>query len=64
MTASKNGGTICHRANGMSKIQIQVGLDPRMLDAVEARASRCGETRVEYIRRLIDADLRECGVEA
>jgi hypothetical protein len=31
---------------------------------MEARAASCGESRSVYIRRLVEADLREAGMVA
>jgi hypothetical protein len=51
-----------HRANGMGSGPITMSVTPDLREAIEARASRCGESRSAYLRRLVLADLREAGV--
>ena len=61
-----------HRANGNGTIPVGITMDGRkvrvslpslLLDAMDARAARCGETRSAYVRRLIEDDLHKSGVE-
>jgi len=49
-----------HYKTPMEKIPVSV--PDEMVSIIGQRAERCGESRSAYIRRLIEADLRECGM--
>jgi metal-responsive CopG/Arc/MetJ family transcriptional regulator len=53
-----------HLANGNGSEPITLTIPGKLREAMDARAARCGESRSAYIRRLVEADLRECGVTA
>lgn len=53
---------ITHKAGPDQPLPITVSLPPSIRQQADDRAARCGESRSAYIRRLIETDLRECGV--
>ena len=49
---------------GGCSVSFTATLPEQIIDLADAQSGRCGETRSGYIRRLIENDLRECGLLA